>query len=240
MRRAGRTVAQHEQCLLEAAELPPVGVVSPAVLVERPGNVLDKLVRNVERGSIDPAPDPGPRRRGRRHRLAGPDRLHHRPRPTARRRHRAKEGRHRQDEPDDHALDRSRGGLTTTIHLTRDGKGRPLAIPVTHGQRHDSVCARALSWNGFVFSAPAPAGRAAGPTEVIADKGYSFRARLPRRSDGHSAELRLQPPQDITCDRVGDVRELVVPLEELGDVGADRDDPHSGCAHVDECLLDQL
>lgn len=144
MRRAGRTVAQHEQCLLEAAELPPVGVVSPAVLVERPGNVLDKLVRNVERGSIDPAPDPGPRRRGRRHRLAGPGRLHHRPRPTARRRHRAKEGRHRQDEPDDHALDRSQGGLTTTIHLTRDGKGRPLAIPVTHGQRHDSVCARPL------------------------------------------------------------------------------------------------
>lgn len=29
-------------------------------------------------------------------------------------------------------------------------------------------------------------------------------------------------------------------LEELGHVGADRDDPHSGCAHVVEGLLHQL
>ncbi|MER8226280.1 transposase [Streptomyces sp. NPDC094143] len=37
-----------------------------------------------------PAADPGPGRRRRAHRLAGPDRLHHRPCSSARRRHRPK------------------------------------------------------------------------------------------------------------------------------------------------------
>ncbi len=87
---------------------------------------------------------PGPRRRGRRHRPAGPDRLHRRPRSPARRRHRPKRGRHQRDEPDDHGIGRSRGGLTTKIYLACDGKGRPFAILVTPGQRHDSVCARPL------------------------------------------------------------------------------------------------
>ncbi|MEE4547048.1 transposase, partial [Streptomyces sp. V4-01] len=57
---------------------------------------------------------------------------------------RAKRGQRRADEPDDHALGRSRGGLTTKIHLACDGRGRPLAILLTPGQRHDSVCARPL------------------------------------------------------------------------------------------------
>ncbi|MEU6915853.1 transposase [Streptomyces olindensis] len=34
--------------------------------------------------------------------------------------------------------------MTIKIHLACDGKGRPLAILVTPGQRHDSVCARPL------------------------------------------------------------------------------------------------
>ncbi|WP_407700179.1 transposase [Streptomyces liliifuscus] len=53
-------------------------------------------------------------------------------------------GTNRPDEPDDRALGRSRGGLTTKIHLACDGKGRPLAVLVTPGQRHDSICARPL------------------------------------------------------------------------------------------------
>ncbi|MFJ6722650.1 transposase [Streptomyces sp. NPDC091259] len=51
---------------------------------------------------------------------------------------------HRTDEPDDHALGRSRGGLTTKIHLACDGRGRPLAVLLTPGQRHDGACARPL------------------------------------------------------------------------------------------------
>jgi hypothetical protein len=51
---------------------------------------------------------------------------------------------HRRDEPDDHALGRSRGGLTTKVHLACDGQGRPLAFLLSPGQRHDSVSARFL------------------------------------------------------------------------------------------------
>ena len=38
------------------------------------------------------------------------------------------------DEPADHAIGRSRGGLTTKSHLVCDGKGRVLAFVVTGGQ----------------------------------------------------------------------------------------------------------
>src|SRR6266516_2193710 len=37
------------------------------------------------------------------------------------------------------ALGRSRGGLTTKIHLASEGKGRPLAALLSEGQRHDST-----------------------------------------------------------------------------------------------------
>ncbi|WP_425589132.1 transposase [Streptomyces similanensis] len=71
--------------------------------------------------------DPGFRGSGRRRRPARPDRLHHRPCSPAGCRHRPKRGIHWPDEPDDHALGRSRGEPTTKIHLACDGKGRPLA-----------------------------------------------------------------------------------------------------------------
>jgi transposase len=43
------------------------------------------------------------------------------------------------DEPEDHALGRSRGGLTTKFHLITDGGGLPLAVGVSAGQCHDST-----------------------------------------------------------------------------------------------------
>ncbi|WP_461715561.1 IS5 family transposase [Streptomyces sp. DSM 41036] len=92
------------------------------------------------------------------------------------------------DEPDDHALGRSRGGLTTKVHLACDGKGRPLALLVTPGQRHDSVCARILLERIRVprsgFGRPR-----CRPDQVIADKAYSsrgFRAYLRRRGIAHT------------------------------------------------------
>jgi hypothetical protein len=44
----------------------------------------------------------------------------------------------RKDEPDDHAIGRSRGGLTTKTHALVDGNGRPLVLIVTPGQANDS------------------------------------------------------------------------------------------------------
>ncbi|GDY49062.1 hypothetical protein SANT12839_099440 [Streptomyces antimycoticus] len=41
-------------------------------------------------------------------------------------------------EPADHAIGRSRGGLTTKIHLAADGNCRPLAFRLTAGQAGDA------------------------------------------------------------------------------------------------------
>ncbi|GGW58328.1 hypothetical protein GCM10010503_39220 [Streptomyces lucensis JCM 4490] len=42
------------------------------------------------------------------------------------------------DEPGDHAIGRSRGGLTMKIHLAADGRCRPLAFVLTAGQAGDA------------------------------------------------------------------------------------------------------
>ncbi|MFE1291107.1 IS5 family transposase [Streptomyces sp. NPDC058751] len=83
----------------------------------------------------------------------------------------------------DHALGRSRGGLTTKIHLTCDGKGRPLAILLTPGQRHDSVCARPLL-ERIRVPRTGPGRPRCRPDRVVADKAYSsrgFRVYLRKR-----------------------------------------------------------
>ncbi|MFF5438860.1 IS5 family transposase [Streptomyces achromogenes] len=92
------------------------------------------------------------------------------------------------DEPDDHALGRSRGGLTTKVHLACDGQGRPLAFLLTPGQRHDSVCARPLL-ERIRVSRIGPGRPRRRPDQVIADKAYSsrgFRAYLRRRGIAHT------------------------------------------------------
>ncbi|WTX44876.1 IS5 family transposase (plasmid) [Streptomyces longwoodensis] len=78
------------------------------------------------------------------------------------------------DEPDDHALGRSRGGLTTKIHLACDGKGRPLALLITPGQRHDSTCAQALL-DRIRVPRTGPGRPRRRLDRVIADKAYSSR-----------------------------------------------------------------
>ncbi|WP_420708712.1 IS5 family transposase [Streptomyces sp. NRRL S-1813] len=92
------------------------------------------------------------------------------------------------DETGDHALGRSRGGLTTKIHLACDGRGRPLAILLTPGQRHDSICAQPLLERIRVprLGMGRPRCR---PDQVIADKAYSsrgFRAYLRKRGIAHT------------------------------------------------------
>ncbi|CAM5696597.1 IS5 family transposase IS1650 [Streptomyces griseorubiginosus] len=86
------------------------------------------------------------------------------------------------------ALGQSRGGLTTKVHLACDGQGRPLAILVTPGQRHDSVCARPLL-ERIRVPRTGPGRPRCRPDHVIADKAYSsrgFRAYLRRRGIAHT------------------------------------------------------
>ncbi|MEW2242469.1 IS5 family transposase [Streptomyces sp. NPDC026666] len=125
--------------------------------------------------------------------MAGTDRLHHRPGPPARRRHRPKRGRHRREEPDDHAFGRSRGGLTSKIHLACDGRGRPLAILLSPGQRHDGVCAQPLleRIRGPRTGLGRPRCR---PDHVVADKAYSscgLRFYLRKRGIGRTVPEKM-------------------------------------------------
>lgn len=43
------------------------------------------------------------------------------------------------EEPDDHALGRSRGGFSTKIHVLSDGHAHPLHLHLTAGQAHEST-----------------------------------------------------------------------------------------------------
>ncbi|MFD4692022.1 IS5 family transposase [Streptomyces sp. NPDC058463] len=62
--------------------------------------------------------------------------LHNRPRPPARGRSPQKGAPN--SEPDDHAIGRSRGGLTTKVHLAADGNCRPLTFVLTAGKAGDA------------------------------------------------------------------------------------------------------
>ena len=80
-----------------------------------------------------------------------------------------------QDEPADHGLGRSRGGLTTKVHLACEQGQKPLSVVITAGQRGDSpqfqvVLAR--------IAVPRPGrGRPrTRPDRVLADKAYGSRA----------------------------------------------------------------
>ena len=87
------------------------------------------------------------------------------------------------DVPDREALGRSRGGLTTKIHLVADSRSRPIDRFITAGQRHDSVAFEP------VMAAVRIRRRGAGrprtrQDRALADKAYSskaIRAHLGRR-----------------------------------------------------------
>ncbi|MFC9115544.1 transposase [Streptomyces sp. NPDC057092] len=78
--------------------------------------------------------------------------------------------------------------MTTKIHLACDGRGRPLAVMLTAGQRHDGVCARPLLERIRVprIGRGRPRCR---PDHVVADKAYAsrgFRAYLRKRGISHT------------------------------------------------------
>lgn len=76
-------------------------------------------------------------------------------------------------EPKDHGLGRSRGGLTTKLHLVTDGDGLPLGVTITPGQRHDS-----MAFEDTVEAARMPWREARSrslPEALAADKAYSFK-----------------------------------------------------------------
>lgn len=72
----------------------------------------------------------------------------------------------------DEALGRSRGGFSTKLHLAADGRGRPLAVCLTAGQRHESTQLEPVLDD---IRVPQPRGRPRKrPDQAALDKGYSY------------------------------------------------------------------
>lgn len=78
-------------------------------------------------------------------------------------------------EPLDHALGRSRGGVSTKIHQLVDGRGRPLVVALTAGQAGDSPMLKWLLADLRVHRL-GPGRPRTRPDMVLGDKAYSSRA----------------------------------------------------------------
>lgn len=65
----------------------------------------------------------------------------------------------------DEALGRSRGGFSTKVHLACDGRGRPLSVLVTAGQRNEDPELGYLL-DGIRVARPGGAGRHVSPRRV--------------------------------------------------------------------------
>jgi transposase len=78
-------------------------------------------------------------------------------------------------EPPDHAVGRSRGGLSTKVHQLVDGKRRPLVIALTAGQAGDSPVLKMLLAD-LTVARPGPGRPRTRPQILLGDKAYSSRA----------------------------------------------------------------
>ncbi|WP_190816212.1 IS5 family transposase [Saccharopolyspora pogona] len=78
-------------------------------------------------------------------------------------------------EPDDHGIGRSRGGLTTKLHLSTEQGQKPLSVVVTAGQRGDSPQFQTVLERIRVPRAGRGRARTR-PDRVLADKAYGSRA----------------------------------------------------------------
>ena len=99
------------------------------------------------------------------------------------------------------ALGRSRGGLSTKLHIAADSRCRPLGFITTLGQRHDSI-AFELTLAQVSVARLGPGRPRTRPDAVLCDKAYSSRAIrshlsgrkikavIAIKNDQHTARLR--------------------------------------------------
>ena len=101
--------------------------------------------------------------------------------------------------PHGEALGRSKGGFSTKLHLACDGKGRPLSVVLTPGQRHGSTQLEELLEGVRVGRPEGSPGRPRKrPAHLIADLGYSYercRRLLRRRAIPHTIPERKDQKQ---------------------------------------------
>jgi transposase len=83
-------------------------------------------------------------------------------------------------------LGRSRGGFSTKIHVRAEGRGKPMVLLITAGQRHEQTAFEPLMEQGAV-KRPGRGRPRLRPKRVVGDKGYSstpIRRYLRRRGIG--------------------------------------------------------
>lgn len=93
---------------------------------------------------------------------------------------------------DGEALGRSRGGLTTKIHMSVDGRGRPLSILLTGGQANDNPWLLPVL-DAIAVKHDGPGRPRKRPDMLIADKAYahpSTRQALRQRGIRHTIPER--------------------------------------------------
>ena len=104
---------------------------------------------------------------------------------------------------DQEALGRSRGGLTTKVHLAADLRCRPVARVVTPGQRNDAVVFNAVMDRIRIHRRGLGRPRTL-PGRVLADKAYSSRAiRASLRRRGIAATIPEPADQQANRARRG-------------------------------------
>ncbi|WP_446447141.1 IS5 family transposase [Streptomyces gardneri] len=98
-------------------------------------------------------------------------------------------------------LGRSRGGFTTKLHLSADGRCRPLSLTVTPGQRADCTQFKPVL-EKIRVPKPGPGGPRNKPDGVAADRAYGngpcrdhlrrrgIRHTIPEKTDSQAARLR--------------------------------------------------
>jgi transposase len=106
-------------------------------------------------------------------------------------------------EPADHALGRSRGGLTTKIHLGCEQGQKPLSLVLTAGQRGDSPQFTVVL-DGIRVPRLGGGRPRTRPDRVLADKAYTSRAnRRYLRRRGIKATIPSKADQDANRRKLG-------------------------------------
>lgn len=99
-------------------------------------------------------------------------------------------------EPPDHAIGRSRGGLSTKIHQLVDGRGRPLVVALTAGQAGDSPMLKFLLAD-LAVARTGPGRPRTRPSALLGDKAYSSRAIRDLLRSKRVAAVIPQPSDQI-------------------------------------------
>jgi hypothetical protein len=107
-------------------------------------------------------------------------------------------------EPADHALGRSRGGLSTKVHLACEQGRKTLAAALTPGQAADSPRFTTVLGRIRVSRRSGPGRPRTRPVEVLADKAYSSRAnRAYLRRRGIPATIPVKVDQQANRRKKG-------------------------------------